>query len=339
MKLKTYILPPLSLLPFLGLAHAEVLYQDSFDNDTLAVNEGIGGGATSISDTSSSWTDDGVATYSNGGNQYFRRALMYSEQSFQSDTGFRLKFKYKTGSVGATAAHNFSFGLVSSDTEPSSLTGFNPFREETGVYSIGANITQVESAATQGLNFTDGSTVTTFDQSGTRAQFKAGETAEVSIEIGVGGYWCYRIDGVYEDSGVLLEGFDLTKDYHVVVYGQDDHGGGKAIESITLETRYALGERANHLRSSWTGGEGLSTVKDLRTLDNVLMGFNGGATASPAHFAPNRLLETLARGDTDENGNPINLIVPSWGDLTSEVPTAVDNRTIYCVSRTLERIL
>ena len=78
--------------------------------------------------------------------------------------------------------------------------------------------------------------VSTLDQSGTNAQFTAGSSSEVVFAIGLEGKWSFSIDGVQEAIGVVPEGFDLNKDYHVAVFGQDDNGGGKEIESLTLES-------------------------------------------------------------------------------------------------------
>ncbi|MGJ8673451.1 LamG-like jellyroll fold domain-containing protein [Rubritalea sp.] len=307
---------------FLAGSEAKELYQDSFDNDGLATNAGTGGGAANRTIQGHSWTDDGAATFINSGTSYTRRAILYSENAFQSDTGFRLSFTYNTGSIGDTAAHNFSFGLVRSDTSLSTYSGNNPFKNETSVYSLGVNLTADGDATAQGLNFTDTATRTTLDQSGTRAQFKANQTAEVTLEIGIGGYWCYRIDGVYEASGVLLEGFDLDANYHVVVFGQDDNGGGKAIESITLESSPELGEIAADLRGTWSaGGEsGIEQLKEFKTMDFVGVGFNSGASQSALHTVPHKLLESLSEGDVDDNGDRTNLVVPLWGDLSLDTP-------------------
>ncbi|WP_411826914.1 hypothetical protein [Luteolibacter sp. AS25] len=295
-----------------AIAHADVLYQDSFDNDGLATNAGTGGGAANRTIQGHSWNDDGNATFSTSGTSYTRRAILYSTNTFQSDTGFVMRVNFKTGSVGSSLAHNLSFGLISSETDLSTYTGFNPFRVDTSVYSIGANVTADGGTATRGLNFADQATVTTLDQSGTRVQFQAGQTCEVTIEIGKGGYWCYRIDGIYEASGVLPEGFDLTKNYRVAVYGQDDNGGGKAIESIQLESGYANGERAEHIKGTWSGGSGVVwQMADFKTHDTKQVTFNSGASESALHFAQSKILETV---------DPSLTIVPAWGDLSQDEP-------------------
>ncbi|MDA7863645.1 hypothetical protein N9072_00375 [bacterium] len=296
---------------------AETLYQDSFDVDGLALNSaGVGGGAINKTISGHSWVDDGDASFVTSGTQSERRALLYSEQTFQSDTGFRLTVKSTTGSIEGLAGHQFSFGLVSSNTDLSAYLGFNPFAETTSISSVGVSLT----TAARGLNLTDGSSVTSLDHSGTNAQFKMGQSSEVTIEIGVGGYWCYRIDGVYEASGILLEEIDLSKDYHVVVYGQGDDA--KSIQSIKLETAPAAGERAAGLRGNWQGGQGdLERLKDFKTLDSIAVRFSDGATESAQHYAPHKLLETIALEGIDGTGPAIDFVVaPTWGDLSLDEP-------------------
>ncbi|MGJ8678530.1 MAG: hypothetical protein ACSHX0_13530 [Akkermansiaceae bacterium] len=300
---------------------ARLLYKDSFDNDGLSTNTALGGGMINNTIQGHSWTDDGDATFTTTATNFRRRAILYTENAFQSDTGFELTVHYTTGSIGNLAAHNFSFGLISTDTDLSTYSGYNPFKADTSVYSIGANITADDSTATQGLNYTDGTSSTTLDQSGTYAQFKAGETCKVTLEIGLGGYWCYRIDDVYEASGILLEGFDLTKNYHIVLYGQDDQGGGKSVQSIQLLKGYASGERAAGMRGSWNGGQGdVDNMTNLKTVDSTIARLNEGASGSGTHNAPHKLLESIALGETEVGGDEIASPVPTWGDLSLDEP-------------------
>ncbi|MGJ8639244.1 MAG: LamG domain-containing protein [Opitutaceae bacterium] len=333
----THQLPIISIYLLAAVTHqAAVLYEDTFDGDTLAVNSnGVGGGAINRTIAGHAWVDDGDASFVTSGTESGNRAILYSANSFQSDLGFRLTVHYTAGTLGDSGAHNLSFGLIASDTDPATYSGFNPFEVDTSVYSIGVNLTENAGDTAQGLNFTDGSTRITLDQSGSRAQFKSGESCEVSIEIGEGGYWCYRIDGEYEDSGVLLEGFDLSKSYHFVAYGQDDDGGGKVIESVKLETAPALGERAEKLKGTWTVAyktdshyngtvESISIdpylqqIKNLKTLDTVAVWLSSSNTKSATFSAPHKLLESFWYDDLidrDTNGEPIkNLVVPRWGD-------------------------
>ncbi|WP_405603984.1 T9SS type A sorting domain-containing protein [Polaribacter sp. Asnod1-A03] len=253
--------------------------------------------------------------YDNNGINVQNRALLYSTSAFQSEDGFKLTIEYTTGSIEDIAGHNFSFGLISDETDLSTYVGFNPFRAETSVYSIGTNLTTTEDDTARGLNFTNTTERVTLDESGTRIQFVAGETTKVTIEIGIGGYWSYRINDIYEASGVVLEGFDLTKNYHVAVYGQSDNGNGKLIESITLEKRYAAGERSVKLRGTWNSEINVDLlddrIKNLKTLDRLGVSFTNGAVLSAEHKVPHKLFDMLPGGDA---------AAPAWGDLNSDTP-------------------
>ncbi|MDB4199482.1 putative Ig domain-containing protein, partial [Polaribacter sp.] len=226
---------------------------------------------------------------------------------------FKLTIEYNTESIDAVLGHNFSFGLISSETDLSTYAGFNPFRANETVYSIGANLTTDGDETARGLNFTNTTERITLDESGTRTQFVAGETTKVTLEIGVGGYWSYRINDVYEASGVVLEGFDFNKNYHVALYGQSENG--KSIQSITLEKRYAAGERANHLRGTWEAGIHIDLLDDritnLKTLDRLRLSFSNGAVLSAEHKVPHKLFDILSGGDA---------VAPLWGDLNSDTP-------------------
>jgi len=186
-----------------------------------------------------SWyfSTENVATgeylYNNQRVNFDWRALLYSQEAFQSDQGFRLSIHYTTGNVGAARGHNLSFGLISTDTDLSTYEGFNPFAVADSVYSLGINVTSLQGEALQGLNFTSAGSVANLDQSGTFAQFATDASTEVVLTIDTSGAWNYSIGGVEEASGIL-DDFDFTKSYRVAVYGQDDDGGGKSIQGISL---------------------------------------------------------------------------------------------------------
>lgn len=277
------------------------------DNNAAFEVNAISSGAT--------WQNThGQYEYNNNGTQFQNRAVLYSTESFQSEDGFKLTIEYTTGSIEDDLGHNFSFGLISDETDLSAYSGFNPFRATPSVYSIGANLTTDEDASARGLNFTNGTSRVTLDESGTRAQFVSGEKAKVIFEIGIGGYWSYRINDIYEASGVLLEEVDLTKNFHVAIYGQDDNGGGKSIASIKLEKRYAAGERAENVRGTWSSGihvDLMDAVKDFKTLDGLGVGFTDGAVLSAKHYAAHKLFDILPGGDA---------VAPAWGDLSSDEP-------------------
>ncbi|MBU2950924.1 T9SS type A sorting domain-containing protein [Tamlana agarivorans] len=288
-----------------NLAQAQVFYNDT---DAHLINS-IEGSAT--------WTQSGNGDflYDNNGVVASQRAMLYSQNAYQSEDGFKLTIEYTSGSIEDDESNNFSFGLISDETDLSTYSAFNPFKTETSVYSVGVNLTTDGDATARGMNFTNASNRITLDQSGSRAQFDAGKTTKVTFEIGIGGYWSYRINDVYENSGVLLEGFDLSKNFHVVVYGQDDNGGEKSIQSIQLEKRYAAGERATHIRGTWNSEIHVSLlddrIKNLKTLDRLGVSFTNGAVLSAEHKVPHKLFDMLAGGDA---------VAPAWGDLNSDSP-------------------
>ncbi|MDP5062223.1 MAG: hypothetical protein NWP64_09910, partial [Maribacter sp.] len=323
-----------------SISHAQVYIDGipSFDVQTMF------GAATWETDASS-----GDLIYnSNGGTNFKDRALMYTQNTYQSDDGFKLTINYTTGAIDeADGAHALSFGLISDETDFTTYTGWNTFGRTGTVYSLGANITTTFDANSRGVNFTNGTNYDTIDESGTAAQFIANASTEVVLEIGKDNIWRYYINGVFEDSGVIDGGFDLTKSYHVAVYGQDDNGGGKSIQNIKLERNLLNGERADWLRGTWglawtpsdqyNGNvEGVSIdpfldqIKEVKTLTHIQIKLGNSYIYSPVHSAPHTVLESLWQGDTDANGDPVNLAVPrasnTYGDPFLSWVTAIKNK-------------
>ncbi|MGJ8691868.1 MAG: putative Ig domain-containing protein [Thalassotalea sp.] len=89
----------------------------------------------------------------------------------------------------------------------------------------------------------------------------------------------------------------------------------------------ATEDRAYFLRGSWginwkpaNLGNGVAEsvvidhfieqITDLKTIDYVQVHLGESYIYSPVHLAPHELLESLWHGDTDDNGDPINLVVP-----------------------------
>ena len=300
----------LSAMLFCSLIFSQVYYTESSPSEVRSIE----GGAT--------WENSGDLIYNNNGTQGTKRALLYSTEAYQSDVGFRMTIEYTTGSIDDIEDHNFSFGLISDDTDLSTYEGFNPFREDESVHSFGINLTTNGDANARGLNFTDGARHITVDESGTNAQFEVGKSTKIFIEIGIGGFWSYRINDEYEASGVLLDGIDLSKNYHFAVYGQDDNGDGKSIQSISIEKQYEQGERAEKSRGTWASidHDAVEQMKDFRTLDYLYARFNDGAIVSGNHFVPHRLLERLALEGVNGTDPPIDLVTPSWGNLNLDSP-------------------
>jgi len=286
-----------------------------FDESSPTASRSIIGEAHWVKNTTSK-----LLSYDNKGTNKENRALLYSTESYQSEDGFKFTVSFTTASVASHTAHSFSFGLIREGTNLSSYQGYNPFGQETSIHSLGVNVVPNTSKGIKsGVYFTDGAQATNLDQSGTRANFVGGETTTVVLTIEKGGYWSYRINGVYEASGVLLNGLDLSKSYRAVLYAQDDHST-PFVHAISLEKGYASGERASGVRGTWTGGNVLEQVKDFKTLDALRVTFTDGASLSAIHHVPHKLFDKIWQGDVDENGKPINNVSPPWGDLNSDVP-------------------
>lgn len=219
---------------------ATVVYQDSFDDDGIANNSGIGGGAANRTLAGHSWSDDGELSFNTSGTNFKNSAIAYSINSWQSDGGFELTVNYFTSSIGDTAANLLSFGLIRDDVDLATVAAAdssNPFaRADLGVYSIGANVTNGQ--ANQGLNFVNGTAGTLLDASGTNQQFIANSVTPVVIRIdadGSGGVdWTYSINGVTEATGNITT-FDLDDSYRFAAYGQDD-SFNRYISSVSLST-------------------------------------------------------------------------------------------------------
>ena len=345
MNILTNGIAPLKVMMTLSLSllgvSANTIFHDVFDGDTLAINTNVGGGSTSTSNSSSSWVDDGQAVYNHSGISESNRATLYSINTFQSDTGFKLTVNYTSGSLGDTGANNFSFGLIKADGELQSPLSFNPFKTETNVDSLGINLSSDEGAQAQGLNLTSkaAATVTTLDASydgvDDLLNFVEGAETEITLEIGKSGIWSYAINGEQEASGMIAEGFDLESSYHIAVYGQDNSDGMKSIQSIKLEERKELGDRADWIRGSWgltwtpsnyengnvenvTITPFLEQIKDVKTVEYIQVKLGSSYTYSPVFSAPNQVLESLWRGDIDSLGAPMNLVVPRWVDSNSD---------------------
>ncbi|MDP5062224.1 MAG: hypothetical protein NWP64_09915, partial [Maribacter sp.] len=171
------------------------------------------------------FTTPGLLTYNNDGTNNSFRSVLYSEEEFQSTAGFTLTVNFSIADIDDNLGNNFSFGLISTDTDFENYIGYNPFGSDTSVYSLGVNVTSQLGVDKQGVNFTDGSSVVNVDQSGTFVQFSENTPVEVVLQVLSDNTWSYYIDGTLEASGTL--NFDFTKSYKVAFYGRDDNGGPK----------------------------------------------------------------------------------------------------------------
>lgn len=267
------------------------------------VSRSIEGGAT--------WGVSGIErVYDNNGTGSTQRALSYSSQLFQSNGGFKLTASYQTGSIGDTGEHNFSFGLISSDTDLSTYTGLNPFGADTSVYSLGVNLTTDLGGTLRGLNFTDGSAPATLDTSGTNVEFASSIPTPFVIEVDEEGAWSYSINGIIEASGVISGGFDLSKNYRVAVYGQDDNGGGKSIQSLSLEL---------------TPNPTMGLLADWRLDDNSTFVTDSSGNGFHATASNTSSVSGVLGGAFDFNGSSSTVSLPAeaFASISSEITVAM----------------
>ncbi|MGJ8691867.1 MAG: RICIN domain-containing protein [Thalassotalea sp.] len=101
-----------------------------------------------------------------------------------------------------------------------------------------------------------------------------------------------------------------------------------AVDSVEVAVEgQAIDGRAGWMRGTWginwkpvnvyngkseqlTIDQFITQISDFKTVDYIQLHLGESAVKSSVHIAPLDILESLWQGDTDENGEPINLIVP-----------------------------
>lgn len=206
--------------------NAAVVYQDNFDGDGLGVNTGVGGGSTNNTILQHSWADDVAvdgAQFVTSATQFERRALMFTDAAFSVDEGFTLTFDYTTSGTNA-GANELSFGLVSAATDLAAYSGFNPFNDDPTLESLGFTLAQSNE-----LTVGDGTSQTELINPAGLVNIGS---SVVELTVDAAGSWSYTVDGGSAVTGTTT--FDLSQDYRIVTYGQDDQLN-KVINSITLD--------------------------------------------------------------------------------------------------------
>ena len=209
----------LSTLPL----QATVVYQDTFDNDGLATNTGIGGGLQEFNATNGGATgltvvDDGnLSTPSTGHNN---RGNFFSLNTFDLTGGFTLtaELDLLSGSTLSGNASRAMFGLISDATTPGRF----------------GNIVQPDSIAFSPVGDFDGLVYEGTEIDNTLSLDATTGFQTVAISVAANGLdYTYSVDGVSE-SGTLASAFDFTEEYRIVGAFQDAESF-TVYESITLE--------------------------------------------------------------------------------------------------------
>jgi hypothetical protein len=202
------------------------LYTDTFDNDGLDVNSGIGGGMSvyKANTRDFTWADDGNLDSSDNslGNRY---AAVYSDNAFSVTDGFVLDVIYNIDVIEAGSdAYSASFGLIASPTGIAS----SHFMANNGQTSIGVSLT--DRLGVQGLNEINPATGLTSLADATAQPISTGTARSFSLQVEKDGSYSYSIDGQTPTTGTTL--FDLSHDYHFAVFEQ--YQTGIELQRITL---------------------------------------------------------------------------------------------------------
>jgi hypothetical protein len=213
-------------------AKAAVVYQDTFDNDTLAVNNGIGGGATVVfTGNTGNWQDDDDLFFyaTDGSGSGAVRASVASDNAFSLSSGFTLEILYDIARVDNAIANRPVFGLL--DT----VAGANyVFQTNSDHYGIGISLTS--EIGIQGLTF---STDSTSPQGDVLTLLSNDQTIsdgahKFVLEMDSASNWSYSIDDAVATTGTIGgAGFDFTRDYQFYAYDQRALSETR-IQSVTI---------------------------------------------------------------------------------------------------------
>ncbi|MDF7809030.1 Ig-like domain-containing protein [Pontiellaceae bacterium B12219] len=249
-------------------------YSDTFDNDGLAINMGIGGGLLNKTWFGSSWQDDGNLTAPTAPTAWFR-SLVYSDSSFSVSDGFTLDVTYDISKIAISGDERTTatFGLVSDEATVADMDFM--FSREADIYGIGMSLAEglTDGIGVQGLH-TDTGTLTPLSNTQT---VTTGTDKTFSLTVKPDGSWSYSIDGAVPTTGTSLV-FDLSKNYRFAAYVRQDPGF--AIKNVSLapvtmiteigDIDFEIQPGATALSFSWFGETG--ATYDLEMTENLVTG-------------------------------------------------------------------
>ena len=282
-----------------------ILYQDNFDNDTLATNAGTGGGLGRYSrqpgtlgvapEGTGSWVDNGqLSGNSTGGND---RGNVYSLNSFLLTGGFRLEVSYSISDISSANNNRVIIGLLDQIPNPQNdttyVTHFLAANQDR--YGIGLNMTTDTGA--QGLNFANDAGAGSVTSLSNAQTISVGTHTWV-LEMGATGNWSYSIDGATPTTGTIGGGFDPTRDYHFFAFVQDYRNNQFKVDSVALSV---VSEPSTGFDSWKTKNGATGTVAADHDGDGVdngveffLVGPNGNSTGFTALPGVTNTLGTLS---------------------------------------------
>ncbi len=240
---------PFRILPYAALAAATILgtqnasadiilYQDNFDGDGIEANAGIGGGLKIAGGLYRDWIESGAPGsglyFTAGGNGGTNQSLA-TINSFDLSGGFQLTVSYTMTNSGSGA--RFTMGLMDSDlnspyqiggncvtstgTDPragllmSAATALNQY-----AYGIGFVPYAAGTGLLNGLTFTNGNGTTGVNSLLSDAQTRTSGSHTLVLTMDAASNWSYSIDGAPATTGRIGAGFDFSRRYRFVCYGQ-----------------------------------------------------------------------------------------------------------------------
>ena len=217
-------------------AFAQVVYQDSFDNDGNAVNAGIGGGVESGVSSGLSFVDDGDLN-AGSATAGFARINFSSLNSFNLNGGFTLEVTYTqpSNTPGASPpfpSNHFSLGLATvsaSNTEQFFATdGDTPDFDGIG-FSLGTrdgNVTEGLLQASEGGPQTN---LDDFNSAGAQTETFGAAPITFTLTVDADGNYDYTL-GTLSGTGVTT----LNLNQQFFFRGRTQGSTGNSVQSVTL---------------------------------------------------------------------------------------------------------
>ena len=222
-------------------ANAEtIVYQDTYDEDGIDTNVGIGGGAVSINTSPISWAwaiggwiDDGNLKYQRNGGSGGISGGSYSLSAFDFSGGFTLEVTYNA----VNSQDRFSMGLMkevaAEDRTAYAAICTSGATTNNGIYfNAFAYDSRGRYPNASGLQWAAVGDANAVVQLSDEQSRETGVHALV-LEMDTESNWSYSIDGNTPTTGQIDgDGFDLSKNYRFVTYSQGS--GLNMIQSVTL---------------------------------------------------------------------------------------------------------
>ena len=218
-------------------------YQDSFDNDGLNVNMGVGGGGVSTPfNNAPSWIDDGVLTAGTAG-AGFHIWKFNTQETFGIQEGFTMEvvfdqlFDDNNGSNGSAPfnANHFSFGISTPDSSSNYLDTNGAVPDSEG---LGVSLTTRNGSVDIGLLEADLSagTTTTLDPF-TSSTVGVGQVFTITVDANGDYSWSLN-----NETGSGSTSLDLTQAFQFVARTQASTGNRIQSVSITPLEERVLGD-------------------------------------------------------------------------------------------------